>query len=283
MSICRWVCGWLRLSNLKLQITIGKGSVLIDGKSPRLAQMVGDAIIQDIGQKVIDRATVNLSVLAKALPKLVENAYVEAVQYAANSLIGRASPRGADNRNDGYDVMIANQNVANWKALAPRTIREQNIIRGTKSSGKFFSQTGSLKKEILSFARNYVKRTGVVRVTTRNAKGQFTKITSDMKFVKFGNFNIRLLPNIARPDLPGISSGRIRDHDQSMGFERKIGMSSTAIRKLRGAGKGDFIIPGTHRPLMQPVFTYWTRFRIPTLISERILGSDDILNARGEI
>jgi hypothetical protein len=279
----RWASGWPRLSKVTLSITIGKGTILVDGKNTKGGTYVADAIAKDIGQKVIDQASVNLDKLAKALPPLIENAYVEAVQYAANSMIGRASPRGADNRSMGYDVMISNTNVANWKALSKRTIMEQNAIRGSKSSGKFFSQTGALRKEILSFARRFVKKTGVVRVTTRNAKGQFAKINSDMKFIKFGNFNVRLMPNIERGTLPGMVSGLVRDHDPSMTFERKLGISAQSIRKLRGAGKGDFVIPGTHRPLMQPAFTYWTLRRIPAMIAERIISSGDILNARGSL
>lgn len=239
--------------------------------------------MRSVGKRAFDRTSINLEQLKKELPKVVENSYMEAVRYAAQSLIGRASPRGVDNRNTGYDAQIEFLSVAKWKALSPRTIREQNAIQGTKHSGKFFQRTGALKREILSMARKYVKRTGIVRVNVRNRFGQFQSINSSTRSFRVGQVEMRLLPNISRASLPGLQSGNVKDHNPDMSFEQKLGMSPEAVRKLRGAGNGNFVIPGTHRPLMQPVFTYWTLNKIPAVIAEKLLDTINLSEAVGKL
>lgn len=293
VSIGQLGSGWLRLSNdkIRLTITLGNQRVTTNAGSLRGGLLVSDAAMKMITQRVADSTVTNLGQLVKELHKTLENSYVEAVRYAAQSMIGRASPRGIDNRNEGYTVQIEYLNVAKWKALAPRSIREQNQIQGTKHSGKFFLRSGALRKEIMAFARQYVKKTGVVKITSsdrmRDSRGRFSAVNSDTKLVKLSKFSIRLLPNISPAALPGLRSGNVQDFNANMNFERALGMSPEAVRKLSGATReysgGDLILPGTHRPLMQPVFTYWTMFKIPALVAEKVLDATNIQGLSGKL
>lgn len=259
------------MSKLKLNIRIGRNYRTIDAESPLATRFITDEIIGEIGEAVSERVKINLSTLQKTLRFRIEQAYVSAVHFAAKNMIGRTNRLGQKQIEitdpDGEGITLAR-----WNQLAPRTIHEQRAIRNTKDSGKFFSQTGALKAELLQMARTMVKRTGVVRVLYRN-RGKFAKITSQTKSVPLADFTITLMPSINRASLPGLISGRSDDHDTQLTFERKLGLSPQAIRKLKGAGRGDFIIPGTHRPLLQPVFTYWTLNRIPRTIAAAITSS----------
>lgn len=269
------------MSKLKLNIRIGANQKTVDPSVG--ASIIADEILGEMTSNIKNTVSLSLSKLAKNLPKVVENSYVDAVNYAAKSMIGTKSPRGADNRaaNDAkVDIRDPDGEglvLAKWQVLSPRTIKEQNQIRGTKSSGEFFNRTGQLRSDILSMARSMVKRTGVVRVqyegTLRDARGRFTSVSRSTKKIGLGQFRITLMPNINRASLPGVISGNYADHNPELTFERKLGFSPQALNKLRGATRASFVIPGTHRPLLQPVFTYWTLNRIPNIIGRSITQS----------
>lgn len=282
MSISSWESGWLRLSNLSLTVRVGKTTKKFDASQQGFGtEFIVSEVLEEIKDSVDAATKVNLNKLAKNMPKVVENSYVNAVSYAARSMIGTLSPRGATERSQPVEILDPERDLTltYWQALAPRTIREQNQIRNEKGPGRFYMQTGTLKAELLSMARSMVKRTGVVRVSykgaLRDARGRFASLATTKKQVKLGEFVITLMPNINRAAIPGMISGRASDTDKDLTFERKLGLSPDAIRKLKGASKGSFVIPGTHRPLLQPVFTYWTLNRIPQVIARSIQTSID--------
>lgn len=268
------------MSNLKLNVRIGNRSATFDANQARAADFIAGVTMDEMLSELRDSTNFQLNKLAKNLPKLVENSYIGAVQYAAKSMIGLKSPRGIDNRKQGVRVMDPDGEgleIAHWQSLSPRTIREQNEIHNTKGPGEFFNRSGALRMDLLSMARRLVLATGVVKVTyngqLRDVRGRFTSPAASLKKVALGDFHIRLMPNINPATLPGLRTTNLTDHDPSLTFERKLGFSPAALRKLKGAGKGEFLIPGTHRPLMQPVFTYWTLNRIPRVIAHSITDS----------
>lgn len=270
--------GWLKLSKVKLIISFGGKNRVIDGDNPLGGAIVAEEIMDNLTSRVAENAEVRLGNLAKILPELVEKSYLEAVNFAAKSMIGTTSPRGADNRsaNKGQVTIKApdGDTITRWQVLAPRTIREQNAIRGVRDSGKFFSQTGQLKEEVVRVATSYVKSHPMIKVRyngkLRDTRGRFVSPIASRKRITMGNLTLNLMPGINRNLLGGITAGDLNKGDPNLGFEQKLGFSPSAIRKLRGAGKGTFVIPGTHRPLLQPVFTYWTLNRVPQMIARAI-------------
>lgn len=263
------------MSKLSLTVRIGANSTTFDANSNRAADFVAASTLGEIVDDVQRSSNLELSKLAKNLPKVVENSYIDAVRFAATQMIGTRSPLTVKTTSEPVEVRDPEGfELAYWPVLSTRTIREQNEIRGSKGQAQFFNRSGALRMDLLGMARNLVKRTGVVRVTynsrLRDARGRFVSLVASQKKVSLGDFNIRLLPNVSPTALPGIKTGIVTDHDPSLSFERRLGFSPAALKKLKGASKGNFVIPGTHRPLLQPAFTYWTLNRIPQVIARSI-------------
>lgn len=157
-----------------------------------------------------------------------------------------------------------------WDPLTPSTVYAKRKAGHQESASKMFIFTGDLKRELTQANREMVKKTGVVKVTSidnRDAKGRFAKLDDTRKRVKLGSLRIRLLPNISRSSLPGISSGTWSEDTGTMAFEKKLGLSPETVKKLSGKGSRDDAT-FEKRPLLQPVFTFYTLFRAPMIISQ---------------
>lgn len=248
-------------------------------ESPETAKHLTSNIREFIVNDASEKAKINIGKLARNLDVVVGTAYRKAVEFAAYRMIGRPSPRGADARqyNGGRARIMGpeGQTIANWQVLSARRIKEQNARAGTNHSGKFLLDTGELQEDVLRIAKGYIQRNTVVKVTYAErlrSKGKFVSALSAGEG-QLGKVTIRLLPGISPSLLPGVLSGSALNTDEGLGFERALGFTGEALEKLRGASNGGFIIPGTHRPLLQPVFTYWTLHKLPQVIARSIKSS----------
>lgn len=279
------------MSNVKVQFRIGKESTsTFDAVNPLGAANFIQEIRNEMSKDLREIAEFDIDYLKRTLPHVVEDSYNDAVNFAAKRMIGTSSPRGrpVETRNNVYkdirgpavEITTATGKDANgesilsggtsviarWKALSTRTIKEQNALTGVRNSGLFYLQTKSLQNELLNNSRSIVKRTGNTQVQYRQG-GRFAAITAASRRVSVADFKIIILPNVSRGTIPGLVSSNPLDVDSSLSFEKKLGLSADAIKKLSGASNGDYVIPGTHRPLLQPVFTFWTLFRVPRVIA----------------
>lgn len=265
-----------------IKFQIGRNVGKYDASNTAGSQTLKTTIMEVMSRRVTDNMKVDVKKTLTRLERVVEAAYVEAVEYAANMMIGVASPRGLDfqrtyTKADGglekqaKSIRIGGVPVANWTALSGRTVREQNQIRGTKDSGKFFLQTGELRRQLITMARSMVKKTGSVSARILNDETQkYIKIKATDTVVTLGKFRITLLPNLYPNALPALRG--VTTYNSDMKFERAIGLSEDMITKLQGPRfkeQGDLY----HRPLLQPVFTYWTLFKVPKLIANQIAGN----------
>lgn len=268
------------MSKVTLKVRFGPISNKFDATNPSGIRAVTDDIRTQLVNSASKDLNVNIGKLAINLSKVIENSYVSAMNYAAKNMIGRSSPRSGVQGSGNKMTSVPGPDgltIARWQVLSPQTVAEQNAMRGTeKDKGKFFLQTGSLRAEILAMARMYVKNTGVVRVSyikaLRGEKGRFVSPLHSSATVKVSDLTLRLMPNINPASLPGLLSGRPQDHNPNIEFEKKLGFSMDALTKLQGAvaDQDDYAINLVHRPLIQPVFTYWTLNRIPKLIANSI-------------
>lgn len=263
-------------NTLKITVNIGGRRITENATTNRAMNAFRNGVMGEIIDRSGREVNVNVGRFAKTLYKLVEASYANAVAYAAKNMVGKPSPKGLSNRTaNGGMVEVKDPDgdtLAFWKVLSPRTVKEQNKVSASAGSGRFFRHTGALRLDLLGMARKYVKNTGVVTVTTtgklRDARGRFTSAANVTNVVPLGDLQIRLMPNIRTGMLPGLLSGQNTDHDPTLSFEKRLGFSSEALQKLAGSG-----MPGGHRPLMQPVFTYWTLNRIPKVIAGAIASA----------
>jgi hypothetical protein len=157
-----------------------------------------------------------------------------------------------------------------WQALARATIIKKSggkIGRAADQARKYFIHTGSLQKEIRALAKDVVARTGTVKVYY--AKGETTKslrVMQNQSRVRVGQLQLRFLPKIPIRTLPGFLKERPDHTDPTVAFERTLGLSKDTLTKLQG-------VQDHHRPLLQPVFSYWMLTRIPRLVGAAISNS----------
>ena len=64
---------------------------------------------------------------------------------------------------------------------------------------------------------------------------------------------------MSNSSLPGLSSGLWTSDSGNVGFEAALGIAGDNLTKLQGVKR--------KRPLMQPVFTYYTLFRAPAIVA----------------
>lgn len=262
-----------------MKLRFGRLTTTVAMESPDIAKHIASNIREFIVSDASEKAKINVGKLARNLDVVVATAYRKAVEFAAYRMIGRPSPKGLDARqyNGGRARIVGPEGltIANWQVLSARRIKEQNARNGTNHSGKFLLDSGELQDDVLRIAKNYIKSNSVVKVTYAErlrSKGKFVSALSAGEG-QLGKVTIRLLPGIREALLPGVQSGSPLNTDPSLGFEQALGFSGEALEKLKGASNGGFIIPGTQRPLLQPVFTYWTLNKIPQVIARSIKSS----------
>ena len=176
---------------------------------------------------------------------------------------------------------VAGAQELHWRNLSHRTRK----MKTPANKDKFFVNTGALKAGLRSMAKSIVNATGVVKVhyldENNRARpiGYFTRVINTnskvsgkrltVTKVPLGRLRISFLPNIPAGMLPGLRSGQLGQHDKSMKFEKKVGISGDLLEKLRGPQ-----IPGQdrHRALLQPVFTFWTLFHLPRRVAKTLVS-----------
>jgi hypothetical protein len=180
-------------------------------------------------------------------------------------------------------VLGTTQNV-HWHPLTKRTLSAKtdhfngvamanrgksgkvNLDKVRAEARKFYVFSGRMKAELMAKRRAMVKRTGVVRIAGVNLRQgkkaiKLTKVRGQT--VPIAKLRVRLLPNIATSSLPGITSGDWRDDTGDVGFESALGLSAETVKKLGNIRGGE---PLGKRPMLQPIFTYYTLFRAPQVI-----------------
>lgn len=264
-----------------IKFRIGKNSGSRDASGTGAAQAITDAVAADAGRIAREGTLVNLRGLNARLQRIIETEYAQGVKYAADSMMGQISDGARDKvfgfNNTGFNTDIPRYKSfqlnskpfttghVTWAPLSRTTVRRK--IAGGLSvdrARRYYRNTGKLRQELLAQARQMVKRTGVVRITF-NDTGRFAPIKDRKALIPVGRLRITLLPKTSRSALPGLASGNLGDVDRKMSFERSLGLSPDAITKLQGPMSRGYNL--ANRPLLQPVFTYWSLFRIPQKIA----------------
>lgn len=264
---------WLKLSKILITFAIGRNVGKFDATQTQGALELADAVAETGIAFAKSQTFLNVEKIVSRLKQTVESAYTQAVQYAAARMIGRKTRRawGKPNRTpltylNSPEFAEDSVRIATWYPLSIRQIRKQ----GGTDTGTFFHDTGKLRGELRAMARTMVKRTGVVKVQVKDhEKDRYRVPPRLLKEVSVADLKITLMPNIYTSHLPGLKVSNVQAFDSGMRFERALGLSDEMITKLRGPvipGQGDLY----HRPLLQPAFTYWTLFRIPSVVEEAL-------------
>lgn len=227
---------------------------------------------------------VRMDGLEARLRKAVEDSYTQAINYAANSMIGTLSPYAQDKRVympiplDSRPIPGVPDHVI-WKPLTQATrVRKLNYLHRIKRTNrdqsrgavKFFVHTGRLRQQLKRFARNYARHTGLLQLFVRTEKGNI-RASRRRGTMPVGALRMRVMPRVPLTALNPENSDMMR-LEQVMGIPN-YGENS-AFNKLAGRK--------THRPLLQPVMTFWTAYYIPNVITNALVSALDIREIRDQ-
>jgi hypothetical protein len=155
-----------------------------------------------------------------------------------------------------------------WRALTQATLRKKK-----QNKGAFFLHRGSLRRFLETNASSLVARTGGIKVDLQ-LPANFNKKNVNAKYTA-GSLVVRMVPKVYPGHLKGFTSGNWgTDFDPNMRFEKSIlGIGGLNLKKLAGAShfRDKYGFAFQHRPLLQPLFSYWLLYRIPQSIGAAIV------------
>jgi hypothetical protein len=163
-----------------------------------------------------------------------------------------------------------------WEPLSPKTIKKKK-----QNKDLFFLHKGTLRKFFQANADLLVSGLGRTRV---EIKKPVRKIVPGRgkQIVEMGSIRIHLAPNVYASQLPALQSGNWVDFDSDLKFEQKMGISGMTLKKLLGGAGHRKETKRTityynliHRPLMQPVVSFWLLHKLPRLITNTIITTAD--------
>lgn len=292
-----------KYSDLKISWEIGKSSGKSTGPG-KLPKAFEEALKNRILHHAEEKVNVSVFRMVNWIERLVPTEYARGIEHAVRNLMGTES-RGGQGKGGQFTTEATTFSVFQndeQTAIGVKPPRQLGKVDATfryrtkvpsafqwrplsaewmkeKGNRKYFVNTGDLRGSIRRIATGYVKDPGkAVKVFVtrkdkngrlRDASGRFTKVhTHDMK--------IRLLPNINPTYLPALMGSKNGKWDPNVGFEKALGFRGLDLEKLRGPrldfGSEDRNVH-VHRPLLQPVFTYWTLFQIPNAIARGITNA----------
>ena len=284
----------------RLSFRIGSEQASSDSFDQNFSDKLESAIIGQIITRVPAVRVVDRDKLESRLKRVIEQEYRRGIMYGVNNMFGRISPnelRAGEVMHTNRPIVfgsLGDNSTANnldmdlfpdrkgpslrrptgrleWKPLSRHTVKRKFAARGKDASAfrearKIYEDTGRLKRWISRYALAIVRKTGVVKVRLNvkqeRVRGRFVK----QKKVPLGNLLITLMPSVPKGLLPGLASGNFGQVDPNMGFESRVISNSDVMKKLRGSERR----PDTHRPFLQPIFTYWTQYYVPARIALQI-------------
>ncbi|WP_454287257.1 hypothetical protein [Rhizobium arsenicireducens] len=270
---------------------VGNHSGVAKGSMEEGAFEFAEALGKDLADRAQENTSVDVVALQKRLDSRVSRSINEALNFASKTMVGTKSSQSSGDRGsptqvwfnwDERDLPAVNPNAyrrdemegrrgsISWQALHYRTIQKKRYAvkplsrRSTAEASRHFIHTGKLKTELVSLASNIVQKTGTVKIGyIKTQAKRYNIYRGHASRLKMGKLQLTFLPRMAVRYLPGVKNNDVSDFDPSMLFERSLGISNSSLDKLRGRGE-------THRPLLQPVFTYWVLNRIPRLVAGTI-------------
>lgn len=275
---------------VKVSFRIGNRSGVGDGDKYGIEELM-DALGEEIGRKALNNVAVDVHALKTRLDSRISRSIEGAMNFAVMNMVGlpsntsnegRAEPTKIFFNFDDKELPAINPSKGQlegyerpfsieWQALGKRTIRKKAIRAGNRvgfdkglEARRFFVDTSSLKNELQQLAKNITTKTGTVRIGyIKNQAQKFNPHRSNQKQVKAGQLQLAFLPQLPLRTLPGLQAGDPGEIDESMRFERALGISPDSLKKLKGIDK-------YHRPMLQPIFTYWALSRIPRIVAGTI-------------
>lgn len=257
-----------------------------------------DAMGEEVDRKAGSNFEVDVPRMQRVLNTRIQASLKQAITFAAMNMIGVKSNVNTKGRAAPTDIVfnmgpelglegegsrpLFNPSAAlrevfgsdgltlQWQALSRRTIIKKSGSANRQArdqARKFFHHTGTLQREIKDLAANVVNRTGTVKIYyAKNAATKTPAIMQRQRRVRVGQLQLRFLPGIPIRTLKGFLADNPSYTDGTTSFERSLGLSKDTLMKLQGKD-------GYHRPLLQPVFSYWMLTRIPKLVGAAISNS----------
>lgn len=212
--------------------------------------------------------------LAAALQNAANRKLAQVARFIAKEVIGiRSVP--ADQEDDGHwipqteftEVEIDGRSGPDWLGLSGRYMdRMSHDRKAKKNYDAHFLKHGNLRRAVAAAGPAIVSATGGVQARVEVVK---QADVGKKGTTRVANLMITYAP-AARSSgiLPGLINGDpLGSFNPNLSFEKRLGFSPETMAKLKGPGDGYI-----HRPLIQPVVSYWLVYRVPQEIA-RVFNS----------
>ena len=269
-----------------MTIRVGRSSGWFRAQDSRASEFFADKVAEEaLGSTRADRM-VDAHKLQAQITKSVQSELEKAVRFAADKMIGTRSVLGhtthfhIGRHVPGGDVGLSRsdfvipprefgqQSPVAWHYITSSTrLRKGSAAKPPNPNAhNFFINTGELRRYLKAHAASIVQGTGVIRFQVLR-DGEYRPLTRKTTMVRLGTLRVTFLPRVYKNFLPGLHTGSLASFDPSARFEAMVIDNQDIYKKLVGPKKNGFQRPEWHRPLLQPVFTYWTLFRLPQRVS----------------
>jgi hypothetical protein len=289
---------------VKVSFKVGNRKVSNAEMSDGIDQFISATGVETVDQVAnVDR--VRVEQLRQKLNYRVARSLEAAVNFAATTMVGTMSKTSATGKAgqtsihmDWTDNSLPDINAGKgrietlqsngtfdqlyWNALSRKTIMKKSKTEPDRlgpfkkkisdktpreQARQFYIHTGALQMELRRLAKTITTKTGTVTVGYMKGNAKTYRSAKNLPAViKTGKIQLAFLPKANLKNLPGVMTAEASIFDPNVLFERSLGISRESLKKLRG-------IDGHHRPLLQPVFTFWALNRIPRIVASTIQNS----------
>lgn len=251
--------------------------------------------------QAIEAAGVDVPALQARMDRAIARSLQRAVNYARLNILGTMSASGSERSPtqiyfdtigdaDGNEALpragryywyrpaphIRKIPKIEWEPLSTRT-RLSKIKSGKSRNDalRHYLNTGALRRDLASMATQITQATGTVKIGyIKNKAKRFSPIARQ-RVVQAGRLQLTFLPNVPLSYLPALKSGDVRAVDRQARFEDMLPLDADSKEKLKGWSPGEAAPTPrqVHRPLLQPIISYWVLNKTPELVSSAISRS----------
>lgn len=285
------------MASVKVSFQVGNRSGVARGTGETGLDTFMEGLGEIGAERIIEATEVDVRALQARLDRSVARSLQRAVTHARMNIVGTVSASGSQvaptqiyfetaDTESGMEALpkagafygrmaakrLRGVDKIEWAPLSTRTrLAKMKSGLGRNDALRHYVHTGALRKDLGNLAKNITSTTGTVRVDyIKNKAKKFSRYKSQQARVQMGQLRLTFLPGVPLNQMPGLRSGDPRDFDSTARFEKRLNISAESKKKLAGWQGGGRTV---HRPLLQPILTYWMMNKTPTLVADALARS----------
>lgn len=282
---------------VQISFKLGHHGGVIKGSAEAGLNMFINGLEDLATDQVVDALAVDVPAMQARLDRTVSRSMQAAINYARLNIMGTMSASGSQlaptqiyfeltGGDDGAEPLprsgasyikmnqsrLRGADKIEWEPLSTKTrLTKMKSGLSRNDALRHYVHTGALRKELGELAKSITQSTGTVRIGyIKNKAKRYSLYQARQPVVRAGRLQLTFLPKVPLNHLPGLKSGNPSVFDRLARFEKSLPISKESKQKLEGWSQQGRSV---HRPLLQPIMTYWLLNKTPSLIEKAIARS----------